>query len=40
LKNIIVEKEDFVCILKSISPDVFGEETLGNPTPNGENIFL
>ena len=34
------ENEDFVCILKSISPDVFGEETLGNPTPNGENIFL
>ena len=40
LKSIIVENEDFVCILKSISPDVFGEETLGNPTPNGENIFL
>ena len=30
LKSIIVENEDFV----------FGEETLGNPTPNGENIFL
>ncbi|MFA1755741.1 CRISPR-associated endonuclease Cas2 [Fusobacterium animalis] len=40
LKSIIVENEDFVCILKSISPDVFGEETLGNSTPNGENIFL
>ena len=40
LKSIIVENEDFVCILKSISPNVFGEETLGNPTPNGENIFL
>jgi len=40
LKSIIVENEDFVCILKSISPDVFGEETLGNPTPNGENVFL
>ena len=40
LKKIIVENEDFVCILKSISSDVFGEEILGKPTPNGENIFL
>lgn len=40
LKNIIVETEDFVCILKSITSDVFEEETFGNSIQNGENIFL
>ena len=40
LKNVIVEEEDFICIIKLISSDVFGEEILGNPKSNGENIFL
>ena len=40
LKNVIVEEEDFICIIKLISSAVFGEEILGNPKSNGENIFL
>ena len=40
LKDVIVEEEDFICIIKLISLDVFGEEILGNPKSNGENIFL
>ena len=39
-KNIIVESEDFICILKLISSNVCGEEILGNPPQNGENLFL
>ena len=40
LKNIIFESEDFICILKLISSNVCGEEILGNPPQNGENLFL
>ena len=40
LKDVIVEEEDFICIIKLISSDVFGEEIFGNPKSNGENIFL
>ena len=29
LKSIIVEEEDFVCIIKLLNGDVFGEEVMG-----------
>lgn len=40
LMKIIHEEEDFVCIIKLFNDDVFGEEILGNKTPNGEDLIL
>ena len=41
LKKIINIEQDFVCIIKLKSDNVFGEETLGSPRGNtGEDLFL
>lgn len=41
LKRIINEDEDFVCIIKLMNDNVFGEEVLGNGgAENGESLIL
>lgn len=41
LKKIIVEEEDFVCIVKLMNNNVFGEELIGKKdVENGESLFL
>lgn len=41
LKKIINIEQDFVCIIKLKSDNVFGEEILGSPRRNtGEDLFL
>lgn len=41
LKKIIVEEEDFICIIKLMNNNAFGEETLGKKdVDNGESIFI
>ena len=41
LKKVINEKEDFVCIIKLMNDNVFGEEILGaGDVENGESIIL
>ena len=41
LKRIINEKEDFVCIIKLMNDNVFGEECLGNKeVKNGESLMI
>lgn len=41
LKKVIDEQEDFVCIIKLMNDNVFGEEILGNGEPeNGESLIL
>lgn len=41
LKQIIDEQEDFICIIKMMNENVFGEEILGNGDgENGESLFL
>lgn len=41
LNSIIVEEEDFVCIIKLMNDNVFGEETLGKKDiVTGESLFL
>lgn len=41
LKSIIDEREDFVCIIKLMNDNVFGEEVLGKANKeNGENLIL
>jgi len=41
LKKIIDPQEDFVCIIKLMNDNVFGEETLGNgDIDTGENLIL
>lgn len=41
LKKIINIEQDFVCIIKLKSDNVFGEEILGSPRGNtGEDLFL
>ena len=40
IKKIIVEEEDFVCILKMISTNQFEEEVIGAKVENGENLIL
>ena len=39
LKRIIEPKEDFVCIIKMMSDNVFEEEVLGNEK-DADNLFL
>ena len=41
LKKIIDEEEDFVCIIKLMNDNVFGEEVLGNKGGNtGEDLMI
>ncbi|MEG0496011.1 MAG: CRISPR-associated endonuclease Cas2 [Eubacterium sp.] len=39
LKSTIVVDEDFVCIVKLLNGDVFGEEIMGNEN-SAEQLFL
>lgn len=41
LKKVINVQEDFVCIIKLVNDNVFGEEILGcEDVENGENLIL
>ena len=41
LKKVIQEDEDFVCIIKLMNDNVFGEETLGKSgKETGETLIL
>lgn len=41
LKKVIDDKEDFVCIIKLMNDNVFGEEIIGNAnSENGENLII
>ena len=41
LKKVIDEREDFICIIKLMNDNVFGEEVLGNGmVENGERLIL
>ena len=40
-KNVIDEQEDFICIIKLMNDNVFGEEVLGTgEVENGESLIL
>ena len=41
LKQVIDEDEDFICIIKLMNDNVFGEEILGNSgEPTGEDLMI
>lgn len=41
LKKVIDDKEDFVCIIKLMNDNVFGEEIIGNASSEkGENLII
>ncbi|KOA19139.1 CRISPR-associated endoribonuclease Cas2 [Clostridium homopropionicum DSM 5847] len=41
LKKVINENEDFVCIIKLMNDNVYGEEVLGNKQNNtGEDLII
>lgn len=40
LKSIIIEDEDFICIIKLINDSIFGEEILGNKNVTAEDNFI
>ena len=40
IKNMIDENTDFVCIIKLMNNNIFGEEVLGNKTNDCESLFL
>lgn len=41
LKNVIIDEEDFVCIIKLMNNNVFGEEIIGKKdVENGESLIL
>ncbi len=40
LNKIINKEEDFICIIKLINDNVFGEEILGKREGNGEDLIL
>lgn len=41
LQKIIVDEEDFVCIIKLMNDNVFGEDILGKKDiENGESLIL
>lgn len=41
LKKVINPREDFICIIKLMNDNVFGEEILGKPDKEtGENLIL
>lgn len=40
LKKIIHEDEDFICIIKLMNDNVFGEEILGKRDETGEDLII
>lgn len=40
LEKVINKSEDFICIIKLLNDNVFGEEILGIMDNNGENLIL
>ena len=40
LNKIIDKKEDFICIIKLMNDNVFGEEVLGVPEKNAEDLII
>ena len=41
LKGVVDEAEDFICILKLMNDNVFGEETIGHPPKgDGEDLII
>lgn len=40
LKNIVNEDEDFICIIKLMNENVFGEEIIGVGNDNGETLII
>lgn len=40
LKTVIDEEEDFICIIKLMNTNVFGEEVLGNTVITGEDLII
>lgn len=40
LNKIINKEEDFICIIKLMNDNVFGEEILGKRESNGEDLIL
>lgn len=41
LQKVIVNEEDFVCIIKLMNDDIFGEEFIGKKdVETGESLFL
>lgn len=41
LKKVIDENEDFICIIKLINSNVYGEDILGSrPDTDGENLII
>ena len=40
LNKIINKEEDFICIIKLMNDNVFGEEILGKREGNGEDLIL
>ncbi|SHK79270.1 CRISPR-associated protein Cas2 [Clostridium cavendishii DSM 21758] len=40
LKKVIDENEDFICIIKLMNGNVFGEEVMGVGNDNGESLVL
>ena len=41
LKNVVDDEEDFICIIKLLNNNVYGEETLGKKdSVAGESLFI
>lgn len=40
LEKVIVNSEDFICIIKLFNDNVFGEEILGVTEKNGEDLII
>ena len=41
LKSVIDEEEDFICIIKLMNDNVFGEEVIGNNSEStGEDLMI
>ena len=41
LEKVIIEEEDFICIIKLVNDNVFGEEVIGNSqTSTGEDLII
>ena len=40
LNKVINKSEDFICIIKLMNDNVFGEEVLGVTQKNGENLII
>lgn len=40
LNKVIDKSEDFICIIKLLNDNVFGEEVLGIQSENGESLMI